>query len=44
LELGYDYVELASALGRPSADAARMAVRRAMLRLAARMTEKNRHG
>lgn len=42
LELGYDYVELAAALGKPSADAARMAVRRAVLRLATRMTETQR--
>jgi RNA polymerase sigma factor (sigma-70 family) len=38
LELGYDYAELATALGKPTADAARVAVRRAVLRLAARMT------
>jgi RNA polymerase sigma-70 factor (ECF subfamily) len=38
IELGYDYQELAQALDKPSADAARMAVRRATLRLAARMT------
>jgi RNA polymerase sigma factor (sigma-70 family) len=44
LELGYDYAELAAALGRPSADAARMAVRRAVLRLAARMTEMEHPG
>jgi RNA polymerase sigma factor (sigma-70 family) len=39
LELGLDYTELAQALGKPSADAARMAVSRAMLRLAERMKE-----
>lgn len=40
LELGYDYEELATALGRPSVDAARMAVRRALLRLAEKMRER----
>jgi RNA polymerase sigma factor (sigma-70 family) len=44
LELGYDYVELALALGKPSADAARMAVRRAVLKLATRMTAAERRG
>jgi RNA polymerase sigma-70 factor (ECF subfamily) len=39
IELGYDYEELASALGKPSADAARMAVRRALLRLAEKMRQ-----
>lgn len=34
IELGYDYDELAAVLGKPSVDAARMAVRRAMLKLA----------
>jgi RNA polymerase sigma factor (sigma-70 family) len=43
LELGYDYEQLAAALGRPSADAARMAVRRAVLRLAARMMAMEHH-
>lgn len=38
LELGYDYEELAAALDKPSADAARMAVRRAILRLAAALS------
>ena len=33
LELGLTYAELAAALGKPSADAARMAVARAMMRL-----------
>jgi RNA polymerase sigma-70 factor (ECF subfamily) len=39
LELGYDYPELAIALAKPSPDAARMAVRRAVMRLAEKMTE-----
>ncbi len=39
LELGCDYTELAQALNKPSPDAARMAVSRAMLRLAERMKE-----
>jgi RNA polymerase sigma-70 factor, ECF subfamily len=34
IELGYSYAEIAEALDRPSADAARMAVSRALLRLA----------
>jgi RNA polymerase sigma-70 factor (ECF subfamily) len=34
IELGYSYAEIADALGRPSADAARMAVSRALVRLA----------
>ena len=37
VELDYSYEEVAAALGRPSADAARMAVRRALLRLAREM-------
>jgi RNA polymerase sigma-70 factor (ECF subfamily) len=37
LELGYSYEQFAVAAGRPSADAARMAVRRALLRLAEEM-------
>jgi RNA polymerase sigma-70 factor (ECF subfamily) len=40
LELGLTYPELAAALGKPSPDAARMAVARAMVRL----TEELRHG
>src|SRR5262245_57693028 len=40
LELGWDYTELAQALGKPSPDAARMAVSRAMLRLAERMKDR----
>ena len=39
LELGYDYPELAAALAKPTPDAARMAVRRAVLRLATKMSE-----
>jgi len=34
IELGYDFPELAVALNKPSADAARMAVRRSLLKLA----------
>lgn len=37
LELGYNYSQIALATGRPSVDAARMAVRRALLRLAEEM-------
>ena len=37
IEMGYSYQELADALGRPSADAARKASERALLRLAAEM-------
>jgi RNA polymerase sigma-70 factor (ECF subfamily) len=44
LELGYDYAELAAALAKPSDDAARMAVRRAVLRLATKMTELEQKG
>jgi RNA polymerase sigma-70 factor (ECF subfamily) len=33
-EMGFDYAQIAAALGKPSADAARMAVSRALLRLA----------
>ena len=40
VELGYDYSELAAELGKPSVDAARMAVTRAIARLAREM----RHG
>ena len=32
--MGYDYVELAEALGKPTPDAARKAVQRAVVRLA----------
>ena len=39
IELGYDYGELAAALGKPSPAAARMAVRRALLRLAEKMRD-----
>jgi RNA polymerase sigma-70 factor, ECF subfamily len=37
VELGLTYAELAAAMGRPSADAARMAVGRALLKLAKRL-------
>jgi RNA polymerase sigma-70 factor (ECF subfamily) len=37
-ELGYSFEQLSAALGKPSADAARMAVRRAVVRLAEAMT------
>jgi RNA polymerase sigma factor (sigma-70 family) len=37
IELGYSYEQLALATGRPSADAARVAVRRALVRLASEM-------
>jgi RNA polymerase sigma-70 factor (ECF subfamily) len=37
VEIGYTYEELARALGKPSADAARKAARRALLRLAEEM-------
>jgi len=40
LEMGYSYAEIATMTGRPSPDAARMAVSRALLRLA----EELRHG
>jgi RNA polymerase sigma-70 factor (ECF subfamily) len=39
IELGYDYQELAAELGKPSANAARMAVMRAMMRLAEVMSD-----
>lgn len=39
LELGYDYSELAVALDKPTSEAARKAVHRAVLRLATKMTE-----
>ncbi len=39
IELGYDYDELAAVLGKPSSAAARMAVRRALLRLAEKMRD-----
>lgn len=41
LELGYSFQELANALGKPSADAARVAVNRALVRLAAFMLQTN---
>ncbi len=34
IELGYTYAQMAQALGRPSAEAARLALRRALIRLA----------
>jgi RNA polymerase sigma-70 factor (ECF subfamily) len=37
VELGYSYEQLATAIGKPSADAARMAVSRAIMRLAEEM-------
>jgi RNA polymerase sigma-70 factor (ECF subfamily) len=37
IEIGYTYAELAEALGKPSAEAARKAARRALLRLAEEM-------
>lgn len=37
VELGYSYEQVASALGKPTADAARMAVSRALLRVAEEM-------
>jgi RNA polymerase sigma-70 factor (ECF subfamily) len=40
IEMGYSYQELAVMLGRPTAEAARLAIARALLRLAERM----RHG
>ena len=42
IELGYDYDELAAALGKPSGEAARLAVRRALLRLAEVMRDARR--
>jgi RNA polymerase sigma-70 factor, ECF subfamily len=38
IECGYSYEELANALGKPSANAARVAVRRALMRLAKEMS------
>ena len=37
LELGYNYSQIAVATGRPTVDAVRMAVRRALLHLAEEM-------
>lgn len=42
VEMGYTYEELAEALGKPSADAARKAARRALLRLAEEMNRERR--
>ena len=41
IEMGGSYQEVAQALGKPSADAARMAVSRALLRLAEEMNRGN---
>ena len=42
VELGYTYEELAEALGKPSADAARKAAQRALVRLASEMRDGRR--
>jgi len=42
VEIGYTYEELADALGKPSAEAARMSARRALLRLAEEMNRGSR--
>lgn len=42
VEIGYTYAELAEALGKPSAEAARKAARRALLRLAEEMNRGGR--
>jgi RNA polymerase sigma-70 factor (ECF subfamily) len=42
VEIGYTYEELAEALGKPSAEAARKAARRALLRLAEEMNRADR--
>jgi RNA polymerase sigma factor (sigma-70 family) len=42
VEIGYTYAELAEALGKPSADAARKTARRALLRLAEEMNRAGR--
>lgn len=44
VELGFDYQEIATQLGKPSADAARMAVTRAMVRLADKMGQRRPRG
>jgi RNA polymerase sigma-70 factor (ECF subfamily) len=44
VELGFDYQAIATQLGKPSADAARMAVTRAMVRLADKMGESRPRG
>lgn len=44
VELGLDYQEIAAQLGKPSADAARMAVTRAMVRLADKMGQSRPRG
>ena len=42
LELGYSYQEIADGLGRPSADAVRMAIARSLVRLAEQMAADRR--
>jgi RNA polymerase sigma-70 factor (ECF subfamily) len=42
IEMGCTYVEVAAALGKPTPDAARVAVSRALARLAARMKREDR--
>ena len=42
IEIGYTYDELADALGKPSAEAARKTARRALLRLAEEMNRAGR--
>jgi RNA polymerase sigma-70 factor (ECF subfamily) len=42
VEMGYTYEELAEALGKPSADAARKAAKRALVRLIERMDAEER--
>jgi RNA polymerase sigma-70 factor (ECF subfamily) len=44
VELGFDYQAIATQLGKPSADAARMAVTRAMVRLADKMGQSRPRG
>jgi RNA polymerase sigma-70 factor (ECF subfamily) len=44
VELGLDYEEMATQLGKPSSDAARMAVTRAIVRLADKMGQSRRRG
>ncbi len=44
IELGLSYAEVAELLGKPSADAARMAVSRALVRLVKEMADERRRG
>ena len=44
VEFGLDYAEMATQLGKPSSDAARMAVTRAIVRLADKMGRSRRRG